>query len=107
MCCDVDCLDAATLAFTVGCQDPNNMQHQPQLPRFRRLAAAARQIIALVDDPVKVCLGKLCARVCVFIRFGNLTPKHTGCVCACVCARVRACVHPFEDLSPVCFGLSD
>ena len=54
MCCDVDCLDAASLAFIVGCQEPDNMQHQPQLPRFCRLAAAATQIIALVDDPSKV-----------------------------------------------------
>lgn len=54
LCCDVDCLDATNMAFTFGCQDADNMQHQPQLLRFARLAAAAQQIIALVDDPGKV-----------------------------------------------------
>lgn len=54
LCCDVDCLDATNMAFTFGCQDADNMQHQPQLLRFARLAAAAQQIIALVDDPGKI-----------------------------------------------------
>lgn len=53
-CCDVDCLDRGSLAFVVGCQEPDNMQHQPQLLRFARIAQASKQVIALVGSADKV-----------------------------------------------------
>lgn len=100
MCCDVDSLDRATLAFVVGCQQPGNMQQQPQLVRFNRLAAASQQIIALVSDRSKVSLfWSLQVSLSVILALGSMygAEVFAGCLTAALMMLV-VCVSPFRSL---------